>query len=81
MRVATVTVLVVAVLALAPGAAVAQDSAGRAASELPTQLFEPPPDGVPAGARGVADGSTRGTTAARRTLCDFDMTRTPSAAG
>ena len=63
MRVATVTVLVVAVPALAPGAAVAQDSAGRAASELPTQLFEPPPDGVPAGARGVADGGTRASIA------------------
>ena len=63
MRVATVTVLVVAVLALAPGAAVAQDSASRAASELPTELFEPPPDGVPAGARGVAEGGTRASIA------------------
>ena len=63
MRVATVTVLVVAVLALAPGAAVAQESASRAASELPTELFEPPPDGVPAGARGVADGGTRASIA------------------
>ena len=63
MRVATVTVLVVAVLALAPGAAVAQESASRAASELPTELFEPPRDGVPAGARGVADGGTRASIA------------------
>ena len=63
MRVATVTVLVVAVLALAPGAAVAQESAGRAASELPAQLFEPPPDGVPAGASGVAEGGTRASIA------------------
>ena len=29
----------------------------------------------------MAGGSTRGTTAARSTLCDFDRTRTPSAAG
>ena len=63
MRVATVTVLVVAMLALAPGAAVAQESASRAARELPTQLFEPPPDGVPAGARGVADGGTQASIA------------------
>jgi hypothetical protein len=63
MRVATVTLLVVAAVALAPGAAVAQESAGRAASELPSQLFEPPPDGVPAGARGVAEGGTRASIA------------------
>jgi hypothetical protein len=31
--------------------------------------------------RDMADGSTRGTTAARRTLWDFDSTRMPSAAG
>jgi hypothetical protein len=29
----------------------------------------------------IADGSTRGTTAARSTLCDLESTRTPSAAG
>ena len=29
----------------------------------------------------IAPGSTRGTTAARSTLCAFDSTRTPSAAG
>jgi hypothetical protein len=59
MRVATVTVLVVAVLAAAAPVAVAQDSISRAANELPAQLFEPPPDGVPTGARGIDDGGTR----------------------
>jgi hypothetical protein len=29
----------------------------------------------------IAAGRTRGTTAARSTLCDFDSTSTPSAAG
>ena len=34
-----------------------------------------------AGVRDIALGSTRGTTAVRSTLCDFDSTSTPSAAG
>jgi len=59
MRVATITVLVVAILAFASPAAAAQDSVSRAAGELPARLFEPPPDGVPAGARGVGDGAAR----------------------
>jgi hypothetical protein len=59
MRVTTVMVLVVAVLALAAPAAAAQDSVSRAAGELPARLFEPPDDGVPAGAGGVGDGAAR----------------------
>jgi hypothetical protein len=54
MRVATVIVLIAVVLAAAP-AALAQDDIGRAASDLPTTLFEPAPEGVPRGAR-IDDG-------------------------
>jgi hypothetical protein len=50
MRVATVIVLIAVVLAAAP-AALAQDEIGRAASDLPSTLFEPAPDGVPRGTR------------------------------
>jgi len=59
MRVTTVTLLVAAVLAAAPGTAFAQESISRASSDLPAELFEPTPDGVPAGARGVGDGGSR----------------------
>jgi hypothetical protein len=59
MRVATVMLLIAAVVAAAPGVAAAQESASRAASELPAELFDPPRDGVPAGARGIADDGTR----------------------
>ena len=68
MHAATVTVLVVAVLAAAAPGAVAQESVSRAASDLPAQLFEPPPDGVPAGAPGGDDGGTRASIALAVTL-------------
>ena len=49
MRVATVSLLVAAVLAAAAATATAQpDEVNRAASELPPTLFEPLPEGVPA---------------------------------
>jgi hypothetical protein len=49
-RATAITVLVIAALAAWSPAAVAQDAASRAAGEVPSPLFEPPPDGVPAGA-------------------------------
>jgi hypothetical protein len=53
MRVTAIAVLLAAVLAAGSPAAVAQDAVGRAAGDVPSSLFEPPPDGVPAGARSL----------------------------
>jgi len=68
MRVATLTLLLAAVLAAAAPAAVAQEPVSRAASDLPAELFEPPPDGVPAGVRGVDDAGTRASVTLAVTL-------------
>jgi hypothetical protein len=57
MRVAAVMVLLAAVLAAGSPAALAQDAVSRAASEVPSPLFEPPPDGVPAGTGTGEDGA------------------------
>jgi hypothetical protein len=59
MRVMAITVLVAAVLAAASPAAAAQDAVGRAAGDVPSSLFEPPPEGVPGGAR-TLDGDAGG---------------------
>jgi hypothetical protein len=56
MRVATLTVLIAVALATAAPAALAQDPVSRAASDVPTTLFEPAPDGVPAGTGAIDEG-------------------------
>ena len=57
MRAVAVMVLLAAVLAAGSPAALAQDAVSRAASEVPSPLFEPPPDRVPAGVRTGEDGA------------------------